>query len=87
MDAKDRWSLVLLTVLACALLAVGAVSGTMLRHVVQILPSIVLIVVVVVWRPRSGPAAALAIDLFWLAIMLFIWLYLAGVARIVTGRF
>jgi hypothetical protein len=87
MDAKDRWGLVLLAVLAGALLLVGVVSGTLLRHVVQVVPPLVLIVVVVLWRPRSWPAAAMAIDLFWLVIMLFIWLYLAGVARIVKGHF
>jgi hypothetical protein len=87
MDAKDRWGLVLLAVLTCALLLVGVVSGTLLRHAVQIVPPLVLIVVVVVWRPRSWPAAAMAIELFWLVIMLFIWLYLAGVARILKGHF
>jgi len=87
MDAKDRWGLVLLAVLAGALLLVGVVSGTLLRHTVQIVPPLALIIVAVVWRPRSWPAAAMAIELFWLVIMLFIWLYLAGVARIVKGHF
>jgi hypothetical protein len=87
MDAKDRWGLVLLAVLTGALLLVGVVSGTLLRHAVQVLPPLILIVVVVVWRPRSWPAAAMAIELFWLVIMLFIWLYLAGVAHIVKGHF
>lgn len=87
MDSKDRWGLALLAVLAGALLLVGVVSGTLLRHAVQIGPPLVLIVVVAVWRPRSWPAAAMAIELFWLVIMLFIWLYLAGLARIVKGHF
>jgi hypothetical protein len=87
MDSKDRWGLALLAVLTGALLLVGVVSGTLLRHAVQIVPPLVLIVVVLVWRLRSWPAAAMAIELFWLVIMLFIWLYLAGVARIVKGHF
>lgn len=87
MDSKDRWGLALLAVLAGALLLVGVVSGTLLRHAIQVLPPLVLIVVVVVWRPRSWPAAAMAIEVFWLVIMLFIWLYLAGVARIIKGHF
>ncbi|HSY49002.1 MAG TPA: hypothetical protein VLC46_09335 [Thermoanaerobaculia bacterium] len=87
MESKARWGLVLLTVLTGALLLVGVVSGTLLRHVVQVVPPLVLIVAVVVWRPRGWPAAAMAIELFWLVIMFFIWLYLTGVARIVKGHF
>ena len=84
MDTKDGWSLVSLAVLAAALLLVGVVSGTPLRRAVQVVPSVLLFVVEVVRRPRSWAAAALAIELFWLTI--FIWLYLMGVARI-TGHF
>ena len=87
MDTRDRWSLVSLAVLTAALLLVGVVSGTPLRHAVQVVPPVLLIVVAVVWRPRGWPAAAMAIELFWLTIMLFIWLYVTGVARIINGHF
>jgi hypothetical protein len=87
MESNDRLGLILLTILAGALLLVGVVSGTLLRHAVQIVPSAVLILLAIVWRPRGWPAAALAIDLFWLPIMVLIWLYLAGVSRILTGHF
>ena len=71
-----------------ALYVVGAVSvppGS-LRHEVQTLP---------LWIPivlgyRGSPYAkwtALPCLLFWLAIMVAIWLFLLGWARIVTGRF
>jgi len=71
-----------------ALYVVGAVSvppGS-LRHEVQTLP---------LWIPifagyRGRPIAkwaALPCLVFWLAIMIAIWLYLLGIARIVTGRF
>ena len=71
-----------------ALYVVGAVSippGS-LRHEVQTLP---------LWIPivlgyRASPYAkwaALPCLLFWLAIMIAIWLFLLGWARIVTGRF
>jgi len=71
-----------------ALYVVGAVSvppGS-LRHEVQTLP---------LWIPivlgyRGNPLAkwaALPCLLFWLAIMIAIWLFLLGWARIVTGHF
>ncbi|HEX7680586.1 MAG TPA: hypothetical protein VF713_20805 [Thermoanaerobaculia bacterium] len=87
METKDRWSLVSLAVLTAALLLVGLVSGTPLRHAVQVVPPVLLMGVAVAWRPRSWPAAAMAIELFWLTIMFFIWLYVTGVARILKGHF
>jgi hypothetical protein len=71
-----------------ALYVVGAVSvppGS-LRHEVQTLP---------LWIPivlgyRGNPLAkwtALPCLVFWLAIMIAIWLFLLGWARIVTGHF
>lgn len=71
-----------------ALYVVGAVSvppGS-LRHEVQTLP---------LWFPivagfrnsELAKWAALPCFLFWLTIMTFIWLFLLGWARIVTGHF
>jgi len=71
-----------------ALYVVGAVSippGS-LRHQVQTLP---------LWFPialgfRQRPLAkwaALPCLIFWLGIMILIWLYLLGIARIVSGHF
>ena len=67
-----------------ALYVVGAVSvppGS-LRHEVQTLPLWIPIVAGYRGRPIAKWAA-----LPWLAIMIAIWLYLLGIARIVTGRF
>src|SRR5262249_47573976 len=71
-----------------ALYVVGAVSTPpgSLRHEVQTLP---------LWFPiiaglqDKGIAkwAALPCLIFWLVIMIFIWLFLLGWARIVTGHF
>jgi len=82
-------------VVACSLLAilvalyvVGAVSvppGS-LRHEVQTLPLWVPIVAGF-QRKELAKWAALPCLLFWLTIMCFIWLFLLGWARIVTGRF
>jgi hypothetical protein len=71
-----------------ALYVVGAVSvppGS-LRHEVQTLP---LWIPIVAGFQRKGFAkwAALPCFIFWLAIMIAIWLFLLGWARIVTGHF
>lgn len=71
-----------------ALYVVGAVSippGS-LRHEVQTLP--LWIPIVAGFRGREiAKWAVLPCLLFWLTIMVFIWLFLLGWARVVTGRF
>ena len=69
-----------------SLLLVGVVSTTLLRHVFQITP-VVAALVAVARRAKWGKYAAIPILIFWFIIMLFIWLYLLGIARIVSGRF
>jgi hypothetical protein len=71
-----------------ALSVVGAVSMTpgSLRHEVQTLP--LWFPVVAGFQGKSlAKWAALPCLLFWLTIMIFIWLFLLGWARIVTGQF
>ena len=72
--------------LLLALLLVGAVSGTLLRHVVQILP-IVAALVVLQRRPAWGAYAAFPILVFWIFIVLLIWLFLLGLSRIANGHY
>jgi len=71
-----------------ALYVVGAVSippGS-LRHEVQTLP--LWFPIVLGFRQREITKwMALPLLVFWLAIVLSIWLFLLGWARIVTGRF
>jgi hypothetical protein len=69
-----------------ALYVVGAVSHGSLRHEVQTLP--VWFPIVLGFRQRE-PAkwSALPCFIFWLVIMVFIWLFLLGWARIVSGHF
>jgi hypothetical protein len=71
-----------------ALYIVGAVSITpgSLRHEVQTLPLWVAIVAGL-QQKRLAKWAALPCFVFWLAVMIAIWLYLLGWARIVNGRF
>ena len=75
-----------LVVVVSALLLVGVVSRTPLRHVIQVAPAVLLL--------KSRPAlrgwvscGAAAVFTFWLVIMTLIWLYLLGLARVVTGHF
>jgi hypothetical protein len=71
-----------------ALYMVGAVSippGS-LRHEVQTLP--LWFPIVLGFQQRDlAKWIALPLLMFWLAIMIFIWLFLLGWARIVTGHF
>lgn len=75
----------MLTVLV-ALLLVGLVSGTIIRHAVQILP-VIAATVVIVAQPSWGRFAAIPVFAFWFLIMLLIWLYLLGLANVITGQF
>ena len=69
-----------------ALYIVGAVSNGSLRHEVQTLP--LWFPIVMGFRQREiAKWAALPCLVFWLAIMIFIWLFLLGWARIVLGHF
>lgn len=72
--------------LCLALLLVGAVSGTVMRHIVQVLPQI-LAVAILAKRPSIGAAAAQAIFVFWTVIVGLIWLFLLGLSRIANGTF
>ena len=69
-----------------SLLLVGIVSGTFVRHVIQVVP-VAVALVAVTRRSDLGPFAALPIFALWLLLMALIWLYLAGVQTFFTGRF
>jgi hypothetical protein len=69
-----------------ALYVVGAVSHGSLRHAVQTLP--LWVPIVLGFRQRElAKWAALPCMVFWLAVMVFIWLFLLGWARILSGHF
>ena len=72
--------------LVASLLLVGVVSGTLIRHVVQVLP-ILAAAVVVMRRPDWGAYAAVPIFLFWLFIVVLIWLFLLGISRLANGQY
>jgi hypothetical protein len=75
-----------LAVVAGALIVVGIVSQTLLRHFIQIAPLIVALSLLP-RRSAWGVSAAAPLFAFWFLIMGAIWLFLLGVARIVTGTF
>jgi hypothetical protein len=69
-----------------ALYVVGAVSHGSLRHEVQTLP--LWFPIVLGFRHRElAKWSALPCLVFWLAIVILIWLFLLGWARIVTGHY
>ncbi len=72
--------------IGAALLLVGVVSGTLIRHVVQIVP-VVAALAVVRARPAWGSHAALPVFAWWLLMMVLVWLYLAGVPMFFDGDF
>ena len=80
------------TVIAClagvgaALLIVGFVSGTLIRHVVQIVP-VVTALAVARERPAWGSHVAWPVLGWWLFMMVLIWLYLAGAPMFFEGDF
>lgn len=77
---------VCLAVVTTALVAVGIVSNTVVRHLFQIAP-LLLALALVIRGARAGVAAAAPLFAFWLLAMGAVWLLLLGIARIVSGRF
>jgi hypothetical protein len=64
----------------------GLATSLVLRHVVQtLLPWIAIALGMRGARPAGW--IGLPLFLFWLTLMLFIWLYLLGIARIISGHF
>ena len=75
-----------LAIIVSLVLGVGLVSHGVLRHIVQTLP-LWFGVVFGFRRSRSAGWLALPSFLFWFVLMVFIWLFLLKLARIVTGTF
>ena len=69
-----------------ALYIVGAVSNGVLRHVVQTLP--LWFPMVMGLRQREiAKWASLPCFIIWLLLMTFIWLFLLGWAKVISGHF
>ena len=86
MPSSTRLILIGLLGVIVSLLLVGVVSGTPLRHVVQVTPPA--IALVAVWRRNFWAIyGAVAVFLLWFTLMTFIWLFLLRIARLITGAF
>jgi hypothetical protein len=82
----SKWIAYCSLAIILALQVVGVVSHTSVRHVVQTLP--LWFPVVSGLRQRElAKWAALPCLIFWLVIMVLIWLFLLGWARVVAGHF
>jgi hypothetical protein len=86
MEEDYRILTICCVVVIAALLVVGAVSHGIIRHVVQTSP-LWIAVVLGMRHSRSAKWAAIPCFVFWLLIMIAIWLYLLGWARIISGTF
>jgi len=75
-----------LVAIVVALMLVGVVSQTVLRHAIQVVPGVIVLGLALA-RHRCARFAAIAVFLFWLFIMALIWLYLLGIARVISGQF
>jgi hypothetical protein len=85
--APRSWpSVVGLVGLIVALLMVGLVSGTVVRHLLQLTPAFAALVLAATGSPHGRPAA-LPILTFWLTRLVVIWLFLLGVRPVIAGRF
>src|SRR5258708_16128674 len=86
MANASKWMAYCSLAVLVALYVVGAVSNGSLRHEVQTLP--LWFPIVLGFRQRElAKWAALPCFIFWLVIMIFIWLFLLGWARILTGHY
>jgi hypothetical protein len=86
MNRSDSITAVALLAVLGALLVVGVVSGTPVRHAIQVTP-VLAAALAVTLRQRWGRFAAAPIFALWLFIMVLIWLFLLGIARVVSGHF
>jgi hypothetical protein len=82
----NSWIAAALIGVIVALLIVGVVSNTPLRHVVQVAPGVVVLGLHLAGREWAR-FAALAIFALWLLAMTLIWLFLLGIAKVITGHF
>lgn len=75
-----------LAIILALVVGVGVPDHLVLRHVVQTLP---LWAAVPLGFRRSAATGWLALPffVFWLVLMTFIWLFLLGISRVVTGTF
>jgi hypothetical protein len=83
---RDGFLLASLLAVAAGLLAVGVQSHTEVRHLIQAVPAILVAILVLHGDPRAR-LAAVPVFAMWFLIMLGIWLFVLGLAHVLTGNF
>src|SRR5471030_783769 len=73
-------------VIVLALLVVGMVSNTLLRHLIQVIPLTVPLIFIF-YKRQWIFLVSVPLMVLWLLVMIFIWLFLLKIARIVHGHF
>ena len=86
MTNTPRFLLACCLLIIAALLVVGSVSHGVSRHLVQTAP-LWFAIVLGLRHSQWSKWTALPCFFFWLLVMTFIWLFLLGWARIITGTF
>jgi ABC-type amino acid transport system permease subunit len=79
-------SLLCLAIILALIAGVGLATGLVLRHLVQTAP-LWIVVVLGATRSRATGWGGLPLFVFWFALMALIWLYLLGIAHILSGHF
>ena len=86
MVSSRRPLAVCLTGVLLCLLLVGLASSTFVRHIVQVVP-ILLVLVALSQHQNLSPYLALPIFIIWALLMMLIWMYLLGIATFFSGSF
>lgn len=77
---------VCLLIVAVALIVMGAASGALARHVVQVIPLLLVFALIPRW-PAAGAWAAAGALAMWFAAMALVWAYLLGLSDIASGTY
>ena len=72
--------------LVLSILLVGIVSGTPIRHLIQVVPGIIALSAAI-RHLRWAAEAACPLFIIWLCLMSAIWMHLLGLAHLLSGQF
>ncbi len=84
--SDEKFVLACLAAVSLLLLVVGIVSGTLIRHMVQIVP-VLAAAGIVLRRPSIGASISIPVLVFWISMMVLIWLFLLGWSDIAYGTY
>ena len=73
--------------IALSLVLAGLITGTLVRHLVQVLPILLALRLLSRSPGYLGAYATVSISGFWFVLVLLLWLYIAGVDGVPTGQY